>query len=153
MRLATLYRNFKKIISWIPIIWKDRDYDYEYLFDIERKKLSQMLTYFQTSPLVHKREICRDIQICINLLDIVCKKADEYLEMPKDVKQTNDFAIFNHRVNWRNAYRFLNNSQEEIEKQMSNPNLLAHILNDIYTQKALHLYYKILFNKVRSWWD
>lgn len=153
MNLIALIQNIKRVVSWIPILWKDRDYDYEHLFDIERKKLNQMLTYFQTSPLVCKQEICRDIQICINLLDIVCKKADEYLEIPNNGKLRDSFATFNHRVNWRNAYRFLNNSQEEIEKQMSNPNLLAHILSDIYVQKALHLYYKMLFNRVQSWWD
>lgn len=35
-------RNIKQLIKWIPIIWRDEDWDYEYFLKIAQFKLEQM---------------------------------------------------------------------------------------------------------------
>lgn len=36
------YRNIKRVFQYLPIIWKDRDWDYEYLLTLMRYKLTRM---------------------------------------------------------------------------------------------------------------
>lgn len=35
-------RRFKRLIAWLPIIWDDEEWDYEYLFKIMQFKISRM---------------------------------------------------------------------------------------------------------------
>ncbi len=37
-----LYRNIKRVIYWLPVIWNDRDYDHEYIYKIVRHKLNSV---------------------------------------------------------------------------------------------------------------
>ncbi len=36
------YRRIKRIVAWIPILWKDEDWDHSYLFELLRFKISRM---------------------------------------------------------------------------------------------------------------
>jgi len=36
------YRRIKRFIAWFPIIWDDEDWDYAYLYEIMRFKISRM---------------------------------------------------------------------------------------------------------------
>lgn len=40
--LHKFFKSVKNLIYWFPIIWKDRDYDYEYLLFILSHKLKSM---------------------------------------------------------------------------------------------------------------
>ncbi len=41
---ANGYRKLKRIIAWFPVLWKDEDWHYAYLFEIIRFKISRMRT-------------------------------------------------------------------------------------------------------------
>ncbi len=43
--LTNLSRRLKKLWRWIPIIWKDRDWDYWYVYEMLKCKLEDMETY------------------------------------------------------------------------------------------------------------
>ena len=40
--------SLKKVFTWIPIIWHDRDWDYHHLFIILHKKLEDMENFFNS---------------------------------------------------------------------------------------------------------
>ena len=37
-----VYESIKRVVAWLPIIWKDRDWDYSWLLHIIRYKLQRM---------------------------------------------------------------------------------------------------------------
>lgn len=41
-KLKVFIGNIKRLIKWIPIIWKDRDYEYESLYSILEFKIKIM---------------------------------------------------------------------------------------------------------------
>jgi len=41
-------RNIKRIIKWIPVLWKDRDWDHNYLWEIINFKLQMMKDFFNS---------------------------------------------------------------------------------------------------------
>lgn len=48
-RIKRFLRKIGKIIGWLPILWKDEDWDYEYILDILRHKVDTMGVYIRDS--------------------------------------------------------------------------------------------------------
>lgn len=42
-------QGIKNLIRWFPIVWKDRDFDYRYLYNILHKKLEHMEQFFESN--------------------------------------------------------------------------------------------------------
>ena len=40
--------NIKRCIKWLPIIWKDRDWDHAFFFDLLERKLRSMQHFFES---------------------------------------------------------------------------------------------------------
>lgn len=154
--------NIRRIIKYIPLIWKDRDWDYGFLLELEKAKLTNMLEYFKTSDIIiedDKKEIIKYIKLSIKLLDIVMTEANEYLELVASGKFETDNSTgyttliepnvwkFHKYVNLKNANRFVN--KEKIEFLKNNELLKA----DVYQEKAHYLLYKIRLYKEYTWWD
>ena len=77
------------IKHWVSYIFKRKSinlireacvsypYDWVYLLRLDRVKLEQMLEYFKSNNITGTEPIiCRDLRICINLIDIITEKTD-----------------------------------------------------------------------------
>ncbi len=69
--------GIKKLISWIPIIWKDRDWDHFFIYEILKQKLIQQSKHLGE---YNERDAER-INLCIRLIDKVQNEyyIDQYL--------------------------------------------------------------------------
>ncbi len=65
-----IIKGIKNIVSWVPVIWKDRDWDQSFFYKILRFKLYKMKKYFETDSLAADSEnIKNNIGKCIDILD------------------------------------------------------------------------------------
>jgi hypothetical protein len=77
--IKDLIRFFRKILRWIPILWKDRDYDDYFIFEIVKKKI-----FFQREYLISNNRhtnISNDnhwMTLCLNLIERI---QDSYYEL------------------------------------------------------------------------
>lgn len=75
LKVRIKYYNFicgiRSLIKWFPTIWKDRDYDGEYLLIIIREKLNHMVESFENTdtPYVGIDEDIANMRECRNLID------------------------------------------------------------------------------------
>ena len=46
------FENLKRLWSWIPVIWNDREFDYTYLLQIMEFKMRQMAVHHRTRQVV-----------------------------------------------------------------------------------------------------
>lgn len=111
------FKKIKHIISWIKYIVKDENYDWYYMFIIERKKLVDTINFFEENKSFYSvtREIER-MKTCVNLLNII-------------LGYTN---ISEKYINTRNS---------ELYKEYVQSNLLDNvsidtISNEVYIDKA-----------------
>lgn len=44
-----MIQNIKNLIAWFPVIWKDRDWDRYYLYNIMIFKLNKMEKFFNSN--------------------------------------------------------------------------------------------------------
>ena len=65
-KIKNIYYQLKNVIKWLPIIWKDRDWDYGYFYRILYFKLKNMEKYFNHSLCAKER--AKEIRIAKNLV-------------------------------------------------------------------------------------
>ena len=63
-----------KILCWIPILWKDHDWDHHYMFKILHYKLSRMEKSIRNGYAANSDKTADEIKTAKLLLDRICNK-------------------------------------------------------------------------------
>jgi len=81
--------GIKNLVKWFPIIWKDRNFDQEYLYDILYFKLGEMQKFFESGNTyaVEADKCVEQIKECKGLLKRIMNESvmDEYWDDEKGV--------------------------------------------------------------------
>jgi len=175
--IRNIPRNIKggvtKLIYWIPVIWKDRDWDHRFIYNILEHKLKAQSKYIGSRD-IHTRAQ-RDAEImltCVRLLekDRDCFYEMEHMDYYKDknwfepVKGEDTFLwkskpISNTFQEYFTKYPLIykrvmsgegvfNREGREDDKQIIALNI-SHINQD----RAHKLLFKILEKNIQGWWD
>jgi hypothetical protein len=78
-KVRDIYRSIRNVIRWLPIIWKDRDWDSHYIFEILKAKLQNQANYIGDQDR-HTRSK-RDAEIMRTCVKLIEKIQDEYYAM------------------------------------------------------------------------
>lgn len=165
--VLSTFRNIKKVISYIPIIWNNYDWDFSFLYIIERKKLNDMIKCMTEDEIsTSDWRSVRYMKICVSLLD----------EMIGDVDRSNNYLNIR---NWRNTNsRFgkdTRDAREDLYKKKNEPDIKLDIRNSdgseseifkdhylnrlemfrdvIRKEKVYRLYFKIRYYFTDNWWN
>ena len=46
-KIANVFLSIKNIIRWVPTLFKDREWDYSFMLEIEQKKLNNMIKWYE----------------------------------------------------------------------------------------------------------
>ena len=96
-----LYNSIRNLCIWFKIIWRDRPWDYHYLFIMLHKKLSLMERFIRIKGCHEDHIMDADrIKECIVLLDRII--ADDYEDMAMIVIDIRDLfkIMYNHVLEW-----------------------------------------------------
>jgi hypothetical protein len=171
-----LYRGIKNLIQWFPVIWKDRDWDSYYIFQILEHKLKLQ------AKGIAKRDIHvnaqRDAEIMMTCVRLMEKVREEYYESEwmvyyeskmwfESIKEQPGYSRLESEIISENFDEYfkkypliykrvlkgegifsIENESENENKQRIAMNI-AHI-NQERTHKLL---FKILEKNIRGWWD
>ena len=90
MHLISSIRKFGRfivrIIRWMPIIWKQEDWDFEYMYDLLEIKMKDIQNCLRKDKLhVGSDKHVREISICLGYMDRY-RNSDKYLEKPAYAK-------------------------------------------------------------------
>ena len=87
--------SVRNLIKWFPVIWKDRDYDHRFIFDVLILKLEKQSKYIKDKSFHTRSETdARNLMICVNLAK---KIQDNYYETEyvDYVEKEYDFVPYN----------------------------------------------------------
>ena len=145
----------KVMLHWFPIIWKQQDWDYYFILELEYEKLKTMCKYWETHNYgnhVYGWYDYRNMKLCVELLDIILDKTQWWtIDWDGDWKfkdYDDSKYILSKYVNIRNYYRFY----PKINRSTiySKPNLYR---TDLRVEKAWKLYCWIREYHLRNFWD
>ncbi len=184
-----LYKNttyfFKDIKSgifnlfiWLPVIWKDREWDSYYLFKIMEFKIGNMLKMHQKNmTFVGSEFVVRDMKICLNLIkkinedfyvmeyydystsEIISTKVpdSELYEVDINIIKENyddymkkyPLGISRAKKHFKeNRSLWVSDMDEVTEKQC-----ICMLCGRLRHEKAKKLLFKIMEEKIENWWD
>lgn len=108
----------KNLYKWFPIIWKDRNYDHDYIFVILKFKLENQAKQFIKSG--HTESAEREAELMMTCVRLIDKIQNEYY--------------------FEEIYHYETLTSEIVNQYMDKHN------------KAKRLLFKILNDKIETWW-
>lgn len=171
-----MFRNFKigvkNLYYWLPVIWKDRNWDHRYILEILKHKLESQSKYIGDRD-IHTRAK-RDAEVMMTCVRLIDKVKEEYYRSEhldyyktKNWFETSDdegYCTWESRIveeNFNDYFekypliykRVINGEgwvkiEDENDKQRIASNI-AHINHN----RARKLLFNIMENKIERWWD
>lgn len=82
MRPRQILHGLRNLKKWLPIIWYDRNWDYEFLLEILGTKLHNMAEFFDSDRAMSMdhRKVARQLRICGDLCSRI--QNDDYSKVP-----------------------------------------------------------------------
>jgi len=175
-RFKELKRSIKNLWRWLPIIWKDRDWDHFYIYQILEFKLRKQANYISTMDRHTKaQEDSRDMLICANLIAKVKEGSysSEVLDYYKsefeflDIEDKSGFSelkintisedfdsYFKKYPTWyKKTINHIKENQKKYTSDHNDKKFVAMIMGDLREEKANELVFKIISEKINGWWD
>lgn len=169
-------QGVKNIIYWFPIIWKDRNWDSHYIFNILKHKLKAQADYIGRRDFhTRAQQDARRMRICVKLIEKVQEEdyAMEYMDYVKDrvwftpCEDRPGLQQYNSEEVWENygeyfkkyplVYKrvlkgegvFTLNGRDESDMKGIIARNIAHLNHD----RARKLLFKIMEENIEGWWD
>ena len=160
--MRDFFRNirffFHNLIYWLPILWSDRDWDYNYLLRVLIHKLNGMERLFREhGRLETSEEVANEIQSVVHDLSIVegglldqaayAEHERKWGEVSFEYLPTNNQEFFELRMNYPSAI-----TQKQAEEAQADLMRLAkqadedtfNLLLDAFTRMG---------EQLQEWWD
>ena len=164
-----IVRGISNIIKWIPVLYKDRDWDSHHIFEMLKFKLIQQrkeivganrhTTVWQTN---------RDITHCLNLIERIQEETYgiEYFDYVKErvwwSDNGDDTSTYNSEIIDENFAGYFLKYRNQVAKLIKkDPELalpenkmrLALYLGNLNQKRCQALLFSIMNERVTHWWD
>ncbi len=157
------WRQIKNVIGWIPVLWKQFDFDYSYSLEVFKYQLLKQAKYMESDRAmsVNSRIDAQKIRMAVRLMDKVYDEdyAYEYMQRLKD-KYGDDVVDFTFLdIPDKSGYSEMKWKFEVDEKYESlrdeiRENHDKWFEESYEKQERSHkLLYKLLEFYIRRWWD
>ena len=174
-RIREFFRNIKNLWRWLPIIWKDRDWDDHYIWEILKTKLKHQSQYIGSRDIhTSAKYDAERMMWCVRLIDKIQDEfyEGEYMDYHKsdfnwlDIEGDNDHKQLEIVEKSENYDDYFAQHKAAVRKVLANKELQIFELNgDNYKQRlamnlgrynekrAQDLLFKLLNRDIRGWWD
>lgn len=162
-------RGIKNLIKWVPVIWKDRDWDDSFFFDILKFKISKMAeSHGKNMPYVGSQ---RNVEIMNTIVRLIEKFQSEYYlhEYFSYVDDEHTFVKIEgtdfFEVKTKNLrddldqyfakYPLLKNRATKHSYYQKNPSAasLGISMGIVQHEKAKRLIFELLNRNIEKWWE
>jgi len=157
------------IFKWIPVLYKNKDWDWRYIYDILEFKLLQQRNYLVAANRhTSIPETNRDITICLNLIQRVKEEyyTCEYFDYFKSkhwfdpTDETEQYFTYHSEIIWEKFDDYFAKYPIQYKKvlqkysdKIENKQNIAFWIGRENEQRAQNLLFKMLNQKLNRWWD
>jgi phosphoribosyl-ATP pyrophosphohydrolase len=169
-------QGVKNLWYWFPVIWKDRNWDGHYIFDMLQHKLTAQANYIGRRDFHTRAQLdAKRMRLCVKLIKKVQEEdyTMEYMDYHKDRVWFTDCedrpgsSLYNSEEVWEKydeyfakyplVYKrvlkgegvFTLNGRDESDMKRVIAMNIAHLNHD----RARKLLFKIMEENIESWWD
>ena len=170
-----IYRGIKNIFYWLPTIWKDKDYDQHYIYEILRVKLEKQAKYvLKTDRFVNSKRQAEVLLLCARLIKIQqedlygLEYADyheiDYTFVPTD--ETKKWYTMEDTTIWENYDEYFKKYPRQCKRVLpdeinrygrpieeKDKKEIAMEIAHENQERSRRLLFKIMEQQIESWWD
>jgi hypothetical protein len=167
-------RGIQKIWYWLPIIWKDRDWDGHYIFEIMKHKLQAQAKYIGDRDFhTRAQQDARRMRLCVKLMQKIQDEdyTMEYMDYHKDRVWFTDCedrpgsSLMNSEPVWEKfddyfkkyplIYKRVMNGEGvfSLEGREDDKHVIAMNIAHLNHDRARKLLFKIMEENIEGWWD
>ena len=139
--------NIKHVIKWIPIIWKDKEWDYSYFLDMAIFKLENMRDFYHGDD-----TMCQGARQRGDEIDRVVQLLKAFQEDNYETKIDPHFydRIYSLINEGNNNWESFIGIYEDAEREQRHS---VHIKADQLKQADLDKAFMLLAKNLQDWWD
>jgi len=173
-KVKSFLTGIKNLIHWFQIIWKDRNYDDYYIWEVLKFKLINQSKYIKKRDWhVNAKYDAERMMLCVKLIDKIQQEyySSEYMDYHKSEFTTRpcsdreglyELEIIELEENYEDYFkkhkaamgRVITNKSLQIFNLDNNyKQRLAMNLGHYNEKRAQNLLFKILNRDIRKWWD
>ncbi len=169
-------QGFKNLKYWLPIIWKDRNYDHRFIYDILQHKLKAQSKYIGDRDIHTRAKKDAEVMMtCVRLIDKVSDEwySSEYMDYHKTkhwfkpCEDKEGYSTWESRTLEENfdeyfkkyplIYKRVINGEGHFKfdnvVDTKNKERIAMNIAHINEERAQKLLFKIMEQNIRGWWD
>jgi hypothetical protein len=166
----------KNLKDWLPVIWKDRDWDDHYILEVLKFKLEKQSKYIsEKNRYIDAQLGAKRMRLCVSLIDKVQNEfyQMEYMDYVKDKhwfeksEDNSDHYTLESELEWekfddyikkyplihkrvlKDKGRFKLKGKKDLDLKRTICMNISHINGE----RAHKLLFKILEENIRKWWD
>jgi len=143
-----MFNRLKNVFYWLPVIWKDHNFDYEYIFIILRHKLQKMRDDFRSKDAVgaEANKRANEMELAIEVLDRLT--AQDYI-----INCTENHDKKWGDIYWENGIKRYYVKTEKDKIQEAKEYKKCCELADLQEKQDLDYLFKLLRKHIYTWWD
>lgn len=162
--------GISNLITWFPIIWKDRNFDHYFILELLKHKLKFQSHYFlKTNRFENSSMYSKQMKVCSNLIEKI--NSDYYgMEYSDYYESEMEFIPIEGSDNFSIEFKYIKDNLEDyfikyplIYKKVINSGLvndgnsdtklkIAREMAQINDSRAKDLLFKIMRNNIDHWW-
>jgi hypothetical protein len=164
----------KNLIYWFPIIWKDRNWDSHYIFEIMKHKLTSQADCIGSRDLHTRAQLdAKRMRLCVKLMGLVQDEfySTEYTDYHntkhwfEDLPEKPGYSSWESRLLEENfddyfkkyplIYKRVINGEGVFgrEGREEDKQIIAMNIGHINHDRARKLLFKIMEKNIEGWWD
>lgn len=155
-KVKKFFRKILRVIQFIPLAWRDEDWDYDFLIELIKFKCEKMRTYFRKTRIISEAD-AKEIIIGLNrtLWHIDCYRNPE-----KAYKE--EYGEFNLKVGHRTiplenglSQMISTNSETGKDLTQEEDKTFADYCSKVYKLEDEHFkgIFKTIADEGQKWWD
>lgn len=169
-----LKEGIKNIVYWFPVIWKDRNWDKDFIYIMLQHKLKAQAAYIGKRDR-HTRALqdARRMMLCVNLIQKI-KDSDytiEYMDYHKDrvwfteCEDRPGSSLYNSETLWEKYNDYFKKYPLVYKRVMAgagpfsikgredDKHVIAMNIGYVNHERAMELLFKIMKDNIEGWWD
>jgi hypothetical protein len=170
-KINRFFKRFYNLYRWLPIIWKDQDWDTDFIWEIWKFKLKNQADYIgKKGHHVNNERDAERMMTCVKLMEKIQsgyysnephtyhrirwnweeyeKSTDEFFELKSETLSEHFDDYFKKYVR---IYRLVKKGDWYGFEQSTEG--AAYAIGHINHDRAVKLLFKLLENHIQEWWD
>jgi hypothetical protein len=155
-KVRNIFRKIKRLIAFIPIIWKGDDFDYHYAIDLFKFQLSRLADYIEKNDryVGSENDVARIRLVCRLMTKVYDEEYTTHYQEILRAMYGENVLNFDFEKNER-GYSILTYEYEKWE----NAEEINQIKDELFTmsqekqERAHRLLWQLIEKDIRKWWD